>query len=116
MDTITIKDLEVRYCVGVTDAEREQPQRLLLTLDIGLDFTNAIARDDLRRTIDYAKVCQRILTFGEGRSWKLIEKLAVDLTYVLQREFGALFARVEVKKFVIPEAAYVSVTVERGAK
>jgi dihydroneopterin aldolase len=114
MDTIKIKDLEVRYCVGVPDAERAQPQRLLLTVELGQDFTNAVARDDLRRTIDYFKVCQRLLTYGEGRNWKLIEKLAVDLTFLLQREFGAVFARVEVKKFIIPEAAYVSVTVERG--
>jgi dihydroneopterin aldolase len=116
MDTITIKDLEVRYCVGVTDDEREQPQRLLLTLELGHDFANAVARDDLRRTIDYFKVCQRLLTYGEDRNWKLIEKLAVDLTYLLQREFGANYARVEVKKFAIPEAAYVSVAVERGTK
>jgi 7,8-dihydroneopterin aldolase/epimerase/oxygenase len=113
MDTITIRDLEVRYRVGVPDAEREQPQRLLLTLDLRHDFANAVARDDLRRTIDYFKVCQRLLVYGEGRSWKLIEKLAVDLAELMLREFGATSVRVEVKKFIIPEAAYVSVTVER---
>jgi dihydroneopterin aldolase len=115
MDTITIKDLEVRYCVGVPEAEREQPQRLLLTLELRHDFANAVARDDLRRTIDYLTVCQRLLAYGTGRSWRLIEKLAVDVADLIRREFGATSVRVEVKKFIIPEAAYVSVTVERPA-
>jgi len=113
MDTITIKDLEVRYCVGVPDAERERPQRLLLTLDLHHDFAPAVTRDDVRRTIDYFQVCQRLLCYGEGRHWRLIEKLAEDLAGLLLREFGAASVRVEVKKFIIPEAAYVSVTVER---
>lgn len=113
MDSITIKDLAVHYCVGVPDAERAQPQRLLLTLELRFDFARAILRDDLRQTIDYYQVCQRLLRHGEGRSWKLIEKLADDLAVLVLREFNPQEVRVEVKKFIIPEAAYVSATVER---
>jgi dihydroneopterin aldolase len=113
MDTITIKDLEVRYRIGVPDAEREHPQRLLLTIEMRHDCTAAIAGDDLRATIDYFQVCQRLLRLGEGRSWRLIEKLAAEIVGLLRKEFGAASVRVEVKKFIIPEAAYVAVTLER---
>jgi len=41
MDTIIIQDLEVHYRVGVPEAERAEPQRLLLTLEMTTDFTTA---------------------------------------------------------------------------
>lgn len=116
MDLIKIQDLEVRYCVGVPEAERARPQRLLLTVEMRHDFAAAAAGDDLRATIDYFAVCQRLLRLGEGRSWRLIETLAVEIAELVCREFGAASARVEVKKFIIPEAAHVAVAVERSAR
>ena len=52
---------------------------------------------------------QRLLRFGEGRSWKLIEKLATDIANTILIEFKPAAVTVEVKKFIIPEARYVSV-------
>ncbi len=113
MDTITLSDLEVFYRVGVPDTERAQPQRLLLTVEMRRDFTRAAASDDLRETIDYYAVSRRLLNFGEGRSWKLIEKLAADIAAMVLADFGAEAVSVEVKKFVIPEARHVSVRLTR---
>lgn len=113
MDTITLTELEVYYCVGVPDAERAQPQRLLLTVEMQRDFTRAAASDDLRETIDYYAVSRRLLNFGDGRSWKLIEKLAADIAAMVLTDFGAAAVSVEVKKFIIPEARHVSVRLER---
>jgi dihydroneopterin aldolase len=114
-DTITLADLEVHYHVGVPDAERAQPQRLLLTIEMQHDFTRAAASDDLRETIDYYAVSRRLLNFGEGRSWKLIEKLAADIAAMVLADFGAEAVTVEVKKFIIPEARHISVRLSRGA-
>ena len=113
MDTITIRDLAVLFQVGVSDAERAKPQRLLLTVEIKGDFSAAATADDLRQTIDYYAVTQRLLKFGEGRQWKLIETLAVNIAEMVRSEFGAKEVAVEVKKFVISEARYVSVRVVR---
>jgi len=112
-DTITLVDLEVHYHVGVPDAERAQPQRLLLTIEMQRDFTRAAASDDLRETIDYYAVSRRLLAFGEGRSWKLIEKLAADIAAMVLVDFWAEEVTVEVKKFIIPEARHVSVRLTR---
>lgn len=113
MDTISITDLEVHYHVGVPDSERAQPQRLLLTVEMQRDFTRAAANDDLCETTDYYAVSRRLLAFGEGRSWKLIEKLAVDIAALVLADFGAEAVTVEVKKFIIPEARHVSVRLAR---
>ncbi len=113
MDRITIADLEVSYHLGVPDAERARPQRLLLTVELGLDFTAAAAADDLTSTIDYFALSRRLLAFGEGRSWKLIEKLAVDLAEFVLAETPAETVAVEVRKFILPETRHVSARVER---
>ncbi len=79
MSKITIVDLEVMYCVGVTDEERAKPQRLLLTVDMNFDFTSAAVSDRIERTIDYQTVANDMLKFGEGRSWRLIERVVAKI-------------------------------------
>ena len=114
MDQIVIQDLEVFYRVGVPDEERAEPQRLLLTLELDHDFTPAAKTDDLTKTIDYARLSCWLLAFGEGREWKLIETLAVELAEMILREFQPQRVRLEVKKFVLPEARFVSVRITRS--
>ena len=106
---ISIVDLEVFYRVGVPDEERAKPQRLLMTVEMDCDFSKAAKSDEVRDTIDYFTVSQRLLKFGEGRSWKLIEKLAADIADVVLVEFKPQSVTVEVKKFPIPQARHVSV-------
>lgn len=115
MDKITLADLEVYYRVGVPDEERRHPQRLLITVEMFQDFSQAIATDDLKCTTDYFAVSQRLKRLGEGREWKLIESLAGEIVSLIRSEFGVPRVRVEVKKFIIPETRHVSVSVERGA-
>lgn len=109
MAKISIVDLEVFYCVGVPDAERAQPQRLLLTLELEADFAAAARSDGIADTIDYFAVTQRLLKFGEGRSWQLVEKLASDIADAILAEFKPASVTVEVKKFVIPQTRFVAV-------
>jgi dihydroneopterin aldolase len=113
MSKIRLVDLEVFCRVGVPDAERAQPQRLLLTVELQLDTTRAAARDDLAATIDYFAVAQRLLAFGEGKSWKLIETLASEIADLILREFKPEVVSVEVKKFVIPQTRFVSVSLTK---
>jgi dihydroneopterin aldolase len=59
---------------------------------------------------------QGILRLGDGRSWKLIETLAVEIAGMLLKDFDARAAAVTVKKFILPEARYISVrTIRRSA-
>src|SRR4029077_6449887 len=107
MSRISIVDLEVFYRVGVPDAERAHPQRLLLTVEMESDFTVAAKSDSIADTIDYFAVSQRLLKFGEGKSWKLIEKLAADIHEMVLSEFKPQGVSVEIKKFPIPQARHV---------
>jgi dihydroneopterin aldolase len=113
MSHISIVDLEVFYRVGVADAERAQPQRLLLTVEMESGFSAAAKSDRIADTIDYFAVSQRLLKFGEGKNWKLIEKLAADICEMILSEFKPEKVAVEVKKFPIPQARHVSVSLTR---
>ena len=114
MGKIKIADLQVSYHVGVTEEERTQPQRLLVTVEMEHDFKNAIAADNLADTIDYGAVARRLIDFGDGCHWQLIETVASDIAAMVIEEFRARTVSVEVKKFVIPQAAYVSVILQRS--
>jgi 7,8-dihydroneopterin aldolase/epimerase/oxygenase len=115
-DLILIEDLEVHYRVGVPASERAEPQRLLLCVELVHDFTEAAASDDLHRTLDYYAVTRRLLEYGQGRSWRLIETLAVQIAELVLEEFQAATVRVTVKKFILPETRYVAVHVERSRR
>lgn len=112
-DCIRLTDLEVHFRVGVPDAERARPQRLLVSVEIRRALAAAAARDDLTLTTDYAALARRLLALGEGREWRLIETLAVEIAGLVRAEFGAESVRVEVRKFILPQAREVSVVVER---
>ena len=113
---ISIVDLEVFYCVGVPDEERAKPQRLLLTVEMDCDFSKAAKSDSIGDTINYFAVSQRLLKFGDGRSWKLIEKLAADIVDMILAEFKPQSVTVEVKKFPIPQAKHVSIVLTQRRK
>ncbi len=110
MSKITIVDLEVHYCIGVTDEERAKPQRLLVTVDMTFDFSSAAVSDRIERTINYQTVAEDLLKFGEGRSWKLLERLVANIAERVLTEYKPEAVLVEVKKFSIPQARFVSVS------
>ena len=113
MSFITIVDLEVFYRVGVSDEERSRPQRLLLTIDIKFDFSAAAVSGRVGRSIDYSEVARHLFKLGESRSWRLIESVATDVAEKILSEFHPENVTVEVKKFSIPEARYVSVSLTK---
>src|ERR1700729_2563828 len=102
MSRISIVDLEVFYRVGVPDEERAKPQKLLLTVEMESPFAKAAKSDSIADTIDYFAVSQKLLKFGDGKNWKLIEKLAADICEMILAEFKPQSVTVEVKKFPIP--------------
>ena len=113
MSRIAIVDLEVFYCVGVPEEERSKPQRLLLTVELNLNFDSASVSDRIEKTIDYNEIAQDLLHYGEGRSWKLLEKLVANLADRIMTQYRPQSVAVEAKKFVIPQARYVSVATSR---
>ena len=114
-DIIRVIDLEVFACIGVPDAERREPQRLLISLEITVDsFSHAAGTDNVAWTINYADVVEHVKHITARRARKLLETLAEELATDLLKNFPIKKITIEIKKFVLPDARYVSVKIERS--
>jgi 7,8-dihydroneopterin aldolase/epimerase/oxygenase len=73
--TIEITGLSLYTHHGVSEAEREVGQRLVLDLRLDVGETDATATDALEDTIDYAEVCQLVALIAQQRSHRTLERL-----------------------------------------
>jgi len=113
-DLIHVVDLEVWTRIGVPDEERAQAQRLLLSLEMTVaDFGPAARLDDVMLTVNYFDVTQRVKVFAAGRPRKLLETLAEELAADLLARFRIEKLRLKIKKFILPDAKWVGVEIER---
>ena len=114
-DLIRVVDLEVFAHIGVPDAERREPQRLLISLEISSDsFPHAAGTDNLAWTINYFDVVQHVKNLAAKRARKLLETLAEEMAFDLLKTFPIKKITLEIKKFILPDAQYVSVKIERS--
>jgi dihydroneopterin aldolase len=114
VDKIIIKDLEVDAHVGVTEAERAQPQRLLVTVELERDLAEAGRTDSEAATTRYDVVVEMIRNVVSGQPRRLVEAVATEIAdTILQHKFASAVT-VEVKKFSIPRSRYVSVQIHRA--
>jgi FolB domain-containing protein len=113
MDAIIIEDLGVLCRIGVPEEERSKPQRLLLSIRLEGDFSNACRSDEIAATIDYFELSRRLIAFCQSHTFKLIEKLAYELTQLILQEFRPQSVTVQVKKYVLSEARYVAFELKR---
>jgi dihydroneopterin aldolase len=113
-DLIRVVDLEVFTHIGVPDEERREAQRLLISLEMSTDsFSHAAGTDNLAWTINYADVVQHVKNLTARRARKLLETLAEELAADLLKAFPIKKITLEIKKFILPDAQYVSVKIER---
>ena len=77
--TIEISGLSLFTHVGVTAAEREVGQRLLLDLRIDVGENDATVTDRIEDTVDYAQVCETANLVAQQRSYRTLERLCTAI-------------------------------------
>ena len=114
-DCIRISELETEAWIGVTEAERARPQKLVLDAILEGDFRGV--DDNIARTTDYAKAASWLRVECARREVCLLETLAEDLIAGLFRHFPLVSAAtLEIRKFVVPATRSVSVRIRRERK
>jgi 7,8-dihydroneopterin aldolase/epimerase/oxygenase len=73
--TIEISGLSLYTHHGVSDAEREVGQRLVLDLRLDVGQTDATVTDSIEDTIDHDEVCQLVALIAQQRSHRTLERL-----------------------------------------
>jgi dihydroneopterin aldolase len=113
-DLIRIVDLEAFSHLGVTEEERREPQRLLISLEMSVaSFAHAAKTDELSRTVNYYDVAQRVRAITGRRPRKLLETLAEEIAADVLKTYPMQQLSLEIKKFILPDTQYVSVKIER---
>lgn len=110
---IEIRGLELKARVGVPDGERADPQRLLFDLRFAAADQPSDLGDEIGLTIDYHAVALRVAAIVEERPRKLIETLADNIAAGLLREFDLSWIEITVRKFILPNAEWVAVSIRR---
>ena len=106
---IEINDLEVKGRIGVLEEERANPQRLVVTLRFQIEASFAALNDQFDKTIDYAFVAAEVERVVGRSGAQLLEKLVSDIGDGLMARFPMRRLEIELRKFILPRAGYVSV-------
>jgi dihydroneopterin aldolase len=96
--TVEITGLSLYTHHGVTAAEREVGQRLLLDVRFDIGEPDALITDRIEDTVDYGEVCQTIALIAQARSYKTLERLCAVIADRLASQFGAESVTVKAAK------------------
>ncbi|WP_176957211.1 dihydroneopterin aldolase [Mariprofundus sp. KV] len=114
-DLVLIEGLEIRTVIGIYDWEREIRQTVRLDLEMAWDISRAAASDNIEDALDYKSVSKRLISFVEGSSFGLIEKLAEQCAQILMNEFAVPWLRLKMSKpGAVRGTENVAVLIERG--
>ena len=87
--TIEVTGLSLYTHHGVTEAEREVGQRLVLDLRIEVGECDATVTDLVDDTVDYGEVCTVVALVAQQRSYKTLERLCTAVADRLLERFEA---------------------------
>ena len=113
---IEINGLELTGRIGVSEEERRNAQRLQLSVRFQLSSSFRDLNDQFNRTIDYSRVASEIEKAVGSTRAHLIETLVSEIADALMARFPIQRIELELKKFVLSNASYVSVRLERESR
>ena len=114
-DQIHIEQLEISTRIGVPEKERATPQRLTVSISFWPYRQTRDLADKIEETVNYLAVAEEAKSFVRDQSVNLIETLADRIATHLLKTFPIQKVAVELRKFALEDAKYVSATVTRAA-
>ena len=86
--TVEVSGLSLYTHHGVSDAEREIGQRLVVDLRMDVGESDATLTDRVEDTVDYAEVCTVVALVAQQRSYRTLERLCAAIADRLLEQFG----------------------------
>lgn len=115
MDFVYIQDLKLKTTIGAFEWEHAIKQSLYLDLELGINALNAAHEDDIKQTIDYTAIANRVLEKFENHSCQLIETLAERIAQLILTEFPVPWLKLKIRKpGIIAVAKEVGIVIERS--
>jgi dihydroneopterin aldolase len=86
--TVEISGLSLYTHLGVTEAEREVGQRLVLDIRLDVGESDATETDRVEDTVDYSEVCQLVALVAQQRTYRTLERLCTVIADRLIEDFA----------------------------
>ena len=112
-DKVHIEQLEVFTVIGVLEHERQGSQRLTVSISFWPYQETQDFGDNIEKAVNYSAVAEEAKRFAREQTVDLIETLADRLAIHLLKTFPIQRVSIELRKFALQDAKYVSVTVAR---
>ena len=96
--TVEIVGLSLYTHHGVSAAEREVGQRLVLDVRFEVGEPDALITDRVEDTVDYGSVCERVALVAQQRSYKTLERLCSAIADRLLADYAAVEVWVKATK------------------
>ena len=96
--TVEITGLSLFTRHGVTAAEREIGQRLVIDVSFELNECDAMVTDRVEDTVDYGEVCEQVALAAQERSYKTLERLCAAVADRLMERYDAQTLSVKATK------------------
>jgi dihydroneopterin aldolase len=114
-DKIHIEQLAIFTRIGVPEEERANPQKLTVSISLWPYQPKSDLADQIERAVNYSAVAEETKNFVSDQSVSLIETLADRLASHLLKSFPIQKVTIDLRKFALQDAKYVSVTATRTA-
>ena len=114
---VFVSNLEVLTTIGVHDAEKRAPQRVIVSVDLKVREIGPARSDRLADVLDYAEVVRLVERLTREGHVNLLETLAERIADGCLADGCVLAVRVRLEKpDVIPNARAVGIEIERTAR
>ena len=112
---VFVRDLTMLALIGIHDAEKIKPQRIVVSIDLSVQELDSPMPDDISHVVSYeivVKKCEAIVAEGHVN---LVETLAEKFAEACLKDKRVAAARVRIEKpDIIPNAKSVGVEIERA--
>ena len=112
---VFVRDLTMLALIGIHDAEKIKPQRIVVNIDLSVQESDVPMPDDISHVVSYeiiVKKCEAIVAEGHVN---LVETLAEKFAETCLKDKRVAAARVRIEKpDIIPNARSVGVEIERA--
>jgi dihydroneopterin aldolase len=102
MDRVFLIGVRCALRVGVSEEERREPQECLVDVELEWDLTRATRSDDVRDTIDYARIFDLLQGLSRDEDFALLERFAGRLEEEIRRNLRFETLVIRVKKLHPP--------------
>tara|TARA_B100000035_G_scaffold163739_1_gene139479 strand:- start:2981 stop:3343 length:363 start_codon:yes stop_codon:yes gene_type:complete len=117
MDKIFLKNLRLKTRIGLFEWEKQIDQIINIDVEVGFDITKAAKTDDVRHSLDYKTLSNRIKEYVSNNTHELIETLIQNIADNILKEFDVEYVTLSISKpGAIRGSQDVGITITRERK